>query len=83
MYREADSLRTTEILDYNQQGDLSYSLIPDIVGEEDEPLAIWIGGSRHAPEERYTYVYDNQNRWIKKYVIYKGEKVLLESRKYK
>ena len=83
MYQEADSLRTTEILDYNKQGNLSYSLIPSIVGKENGPLAIWVGGSRHAPEERYDYSYDNQNWWTEKYVIYKDKKVLLETRKYK
>lgn len=83
MYQESDSLRTTEILDYNEQGDLKYSLIPSIVGKEDEQLAIWIGGSRHAPEERYEYTYDDQNRWTEKYVIFKDQKVLLETRKYK
>jgi hypothetical protein len=83
MYQESDSLRTTEILDYNEQGDLKYSLVPSIVGKEDEPLAIWVGGSRHAPEERYKYTYDNQDRWIEKYVTFKDKKVLLETRKYK
>ncbi len=83
MYQESDSLRTTEILDYNKHGDLKYSLIPSIVGKEDEPLAIWVGGSRHAPEERYKYSYDDQNRWTERYVIFKDKKVLLETRKYK
>jgi hypothetical protein len=83
MYQDSDTLRTTEILDYNEQGNLSYSLIPGIVGKEDEPLAIWVGGNRHAPEERYEYTYDNQNRWTEKYVIFKGKKVLLETRNYK
>ena len=64
-------------------GDLCYSLIPSIVGKEDEPLAIWFGGNRHAPEERYEYTYDNQNRWTKKYLVYKDKRVLHEKRKYK
>ncbi len=83
MYHETDSLRTSEILDYNEHGDLKYSLIPGIVRQEDEPLAIWIGGNRHAPEEQYEYSYDNQNRWTEKYVIFKDKRVLLETRKYK
>lgn len=83
LFLKNDSLRTSEILDYNIQGDLSYSLIPSIVGKENEPLAIWVGGSRHAPEERYEYTYDRQNRWTRKYVLYKKKKVLLEKRNYK
>lgn len=77
-----DSLITNEILDYNKQGDLSYSLIPSLVGQENEPLAIWVGGTRHAPEERYEYLYDKENRWIEKFLIYRNKKVLLEKRKY-
>lgn len=82
-YLENDSLKTSEILDYNTQGDLSYSLIPSVVGKENEPLVIWIGGNRHAPEERYEYTYDEQNRWIEIFVVYKDKKVLLETRKFK
>ncbi|MBV6484253.1 MAG: hypothetical protein KFKLKKLM_00747 [Flavobacteriales bacterium] len=82
LFYNNDSLITNEILDYNKQGDLSYSLIPSLVGQENEPLAIWVGGTRHAPEERYEYLYDKQNRWIKKILIYRNKKVLLEKRKY-
>lgn len=83
MYQESDSLRTSEILDYNEHGDVKYSLIPSLVGKEDEPLAIWVGGSRHAHEERYKYTYDDQNRWTEKYVMFNDKRVLLETRKYK
>ena len=83
LYFNHDSLKTDEILDYNKQGNLSYSLIPSLVGKENERLAIWVGGTRRAPEERYEYTYDKQNRWKEKYLIYKDKKVLLEKRKYK
>lgn len=80
---EGDSLATLHIIGYNEHGDKNYSLIPSVVGKENEPLAIWIGGGRHAPEEQYEYTYDIENRWIEKYVIYEDKKVLLETRKYK
>jgi hypothetical protein len=83
LFQESDSLRTIEIIDYNEQGDIKYSLIPSIVGKEDELLTIWVGGSRHAPEEMYEYTYDDKNRWTQKYVAFKDRKVLLETRKFK
>jgi hypothetical protein len=81
-YQGTDSIITREFRDYNVQGDLVYSLIPSIVGKEDEPLAIWFGG-RYAPEERFEYTYNKQNRWTKQYLVYKGEKLLLHKRVYK
>jgi len=81
--QDNDTLRISEIRDYNEHGYLSYSIIPSIVGKEKEPLAIWVGGGRYAPEERYEYKYDRQNRWIEKYILYRDKKVLLETRKFK
>tara|TARA_R110002049_G_scaffold305808_1_gene503300 strand:- start:929 stop:1696 length:768 start_codon:yes stop_codon:yes gene_type:complete len=83
MTQNEDTLRTNEILDYNEQGDLSYSLLPSFVGKEKEPLAIWVGGRRYAPEEKYKYTYDTKNRWTRKYRIVEDDKVLFEKRTYK
>jgi len=79
---ENDSTSIIEILDYNESGDLCYSLIPSIIGKEKEPLAIWVGGGRFAPEERYEYVYDEFQRWKKKYVRFRDKRILIESRVY-
>jgi hypothetical protein len=80
--QKPDTLMISEIRDYNEHGYLSYSIIPSIVGKENEPLAIWLGG-RYAPEERFEYKYNRQNRWIEKYILYRDKKVLLETRKFK
>jgi len=39
-----------------------------------------LGGNRHCYLEKYEYVYDNLNRWIEKYVVYDGKKLIIEKR---
>lgn len=82
-YLRNDSLETKEVRRYNENGDLCYSLIPSLIGKEDEQFAIFVSGNRYAPEEHYEYNYDNQNRWTEKYLVYKDNKVLLYTRKYR
>jgi hypothetical protein len=68
---------------YNTKGDLSYSIIPDLVGKDKKGLAIFIGGNRFSAIEEYEYVYDNLNRWTEKFVVFENKKLLFEKRKYK
>ena len=80
---ENDSLITLEEKRYNAKGDISYSIIPDLVGKDKKELAIFIGGNRFSAVEEYEYVYDSMNRWIEKYVVFENKKLLIEKRKYK
>lgn len=80
---ENDSVIILEEKKYNAKGDISYSIIPDLVGKDKKGLAIFIGGNRFSAIEEYEYVYDNLNRWIEKYVVFENEKLLIEKREYK
>ena len=80
---ENDSIITLEENKYNQYGDMTYSILPTIVGEKTKGMALFVGGNRHSPIEEYEYTYDSLNRWTKKFVFFDGKKVLLEKRKYK
>jgi hypothetical protein len=79
---ENDTIITLEEKRFNTQGDISYSIIPDLVGKDKKGLAIYIGGNRFSAIEEYEYVYDNSNRWTEKYVVYEGKKLLIEKREY-
>ncbi len=78
-----DSVIILEEKRYNAQGDISYSIIPDIVGKDKKGLAIFVGGNRYSAIEEYEYIYDNLKRWIEKYVVFENKKILIEKRKYK
>lgn len=80
---ENDSVIILEEKKYNAKGDISYSIIPDLVGKDKKGLAIFIGGNRFSAIEEYEYVYDNLNRWIEKYVVFENEKLLIKKREYK
>lgn len=80
---ENDSVITIEEKRYNAQGDISYSIIPDLVEKDKKGLAIFIGGNRFSAIEEYEYVYDSLNRWVEKYVVYENKRLLIEKRNYK
>ena len=67
---ENDSIITLEEKRYNANGDISYSIIPDLVGKDEAGLAIFIGGNRFSAIEEYEYVYDSMNLWTEKYVLF-------------
>ena len=79
---ENDSIITLEEKRYNANGDISYSIIPDLVGKDEAGLAIFIGGNRFSAIEEYEYVYDSMNLWTEKYVLFDNQKLLIEKRKY-
>ena len=68
---------------YNEFGDIIYSHLPYLLDKETGKMAVLIGGNRHSVVEEYEYLYDKFNRWIEKYVIYDGKKMLLEKRIFK
>lgn len=78
-----DSAIVLERKRFNAQGDISYSIIPDLVGKDKKGLAIFVGGNRYSAIEEYEYVYDKLNRWIEKYMVFENKKLLIEKRKYK
>lgn len=80
---ENDSIVTLEEKRYNRFGDIVYSIIPLLVGKDKTGLAIFIGGSRYSAVEEYDYIYDKENRWTKKYVVFNGKKLLIEERIFK
>ena len=80
---ENDTIITFEENRYNQYGDIIYSILPTVVGEETNGLALFIGGNRHSAVEKYEYTYDSLNRWTEKYLVFDGKKVLHEKRLYK
>ena len=79
----SDSLIFEEEMRYNEHDDLIYSHIPTYLDNETGKMIILIGGDRHSVTEEYEYLYDDQARWIKKYVLYDNKRVLLEKRHYK
>lgn len=80
---ENDTITQTEDRKYNAFGDIVYSYIPTLQDKETGKMIMILGGNRHWYEEEYVYTYDEQNRWVEKYVVYNNKKVLMEKRAYK
>lgn len=80
---ENDTITQIEDRKYNAFGDIVYSNIPTLQDKETGKMMMILGGNRHLYEEAYVYTYDEQNRWVEKYVVYNNKKVLMEKRAFK
>ena len=76
---QSDSIESENKIEYNDFSDVSASTITYY--PEDEEVT-YMGGTRHSPIESYEYVYDSKGRWIAKYVLFKGRRVLHEKRRF-